>query len=578
MTTYIESKKIQDSHELLTKYSPLLTQLFINRDISTLREAHTFINPQYDENYDPFLMKGITESVKRIKTAIDNDERITIYADYDADGIPGSVVLASLFDALKYTNYDIYIPHRHDEGYGIHTEALAKIKDSGTSLVITIDVGITGHAAASWCRENNVELIITDHHLPIVDNKEKQDLPDVDILVNPKQEGCEYPDPMLCGCGVIFKLVQGFLNTHREEYTIPEGWEKWMLDMVGISTISDMVPLVNENRLFAYYGLKVIKKTKRPGLKKLMWDAGISLQHINTEDIGFGISPKINAASRMSHPEDALAVLRAKNDIEATTSVKHIIKLNNDRKKLVAQTMKKAYKKLEGRTIGNVIVIGSQDWKAGILGLVASKLVEKYKKPAFVWSEEGKEIKGSCRSYNGTHLVELMSAANSNPDGQGKTFTQFGGHAEAGGFSLQKNEIHFLEERLNTAFKELPQKETNSEEIIIDAELSLDDITDTLYREINQLSPFGIANPKPLFILKNVVPTYVGQFGKTKEHLEIHFENSQSAKIRAITFFKTPDNYSEIPTENKPMNLIAHIEHSVFMGKHELRLKIVDCI
>jgi single-stranded-DNA-specific exonuclease len=572
MTTYIESKKPTDSHELLTTYSPLLAQLLINRSIRTLGEADTFINPQYADNHDPFLMKGITESIERIKSAVDNDERITIYADYDADGIPGSVVLASLFDALKYDNYDIYIPHRHDEGYGVHMAALEKIKGAGTTLVITIDVGITGHDAAKWCAKNNIDLIITDHHLPSLKKSGKQDLPKASIVINPKQEGCEYPDPMLCGCGVIFKVVQGFLNTHRKEYTISEGWEKWMLDMVGISTVSDMVPLVNENRLFAYYGLKVIKKTKRPGLKKLMWDAGISINYLNEEDIGFGISPKINAASRMSHPEDALAVLRAKNDVDAATSVKHIIKLNNDRKKLVAQTMKQTYAKLEGRTIGDVIVVGSPDWKAGILGLVASKLVEKYKKPAFVWSEEGKEVKGSCRSYNGTHLVELMSAA------EDTAFVQFGGHAEAAGFSCKKKEIHFLEERLNTAFETLPKPKTDGEELQIDAELSLDEITDTLYHEVGQLAPFGVANPKPLFILKNITPTYVGQFGKTKEHPEIHFENSQGQKVRAITFFKTPGDFTVTPEENKTMNLIAHIEHSVFMGKHELRLKIVDCV
>ena len=574
MPTYIESPAINDSHELLKTYSPLLTQLLINRDISTLDEAETFINPKYDDNYDPFLMKGITEGVKRIKKAIDENEKITIYADYDADGIPGSVVLASLFDALKYTNYDIYIPHRHDEGYGIHIEALEKIKEGRTTLVITIDVGITGHDAAKWCKENDIDIIITDHHLPVLKKGGKQDLPKATILINPKQEGCEYPDPMLCGCGVIFKVVQGFLEKYRKEYNIPDGWEKWMLDMVGISTVSDMVPLVNENRLLAYYGLKVIKKTKRPGLKKLMWDAGISIQHLNEEDIGFGISPKINAASRMSHPEDALAVLRAKNDVEATTSVKHIIKLNNGRKKLVMQTMKKAYKKLEGRDLGNVIVLGSPDWKAGILGLVASKLVEKYKKPAFVWSEEQGEIKGSCRTWNGTHLVELMTASET------KSFLQFGGHAEAGGFSCKKKEIHFLEERLNTAFgkQSKVELEKGEEEITIDAELSLDDVTNTLYREIEQLAPFGVGNAKPLFVFKNVTPTYVGQFRKTKEHLEIHFKNSKNEKIRAITFFKTPEDYDKIPRENKPFNLIAHIEHSVFMGKHELRLKIVTCL
>ncbi|MCI5051280.1 MAG: single-stranded-DNA-specific exonuclease RecJ [Candidatus Pacebacteria bacterium] len=574
MTDYTHADAIDTNHELLKHYSPLLAQLLVNRGLDTQEKAEAFINPDYSDNHNPFLLHNLTEGIDRLHAAIKNNEKITIYADYDADGIPGAVILSSLLDKIKYDNYDVYIPHRHNEGYGIHIEALEKIKENGTTLIITIDVGITAHEAADWCKNNDIDLIITDHHLPLVSGDGTENLPEALYLINPKQSECSYPDPMLCGCGVIYKFIQGFLELYRDEFNVHEGWEKWLLDMVGISTISDLVPLQNENRIFAKYGMQVIKKTKRPGLKKLLWDAGITTKFMTAEDIAFGISPKINAASRMSHPEDAYNTFMAKNDAEATDRVKHLIGLNNNRKKLVAQTMKQAYKKLGNRDIKDLLVIGSPDWSAGILGLIASKLVEKYKIPVFVWSEEHGEIKGSCRSYDGHHLVNIMSSA------EPETFIGFGGHAEAGGFSCQKNEIHFLEERLKKGFEKVqkttPEKETLSQ--VIDTELSLDDVTIETITDLKKLAPFGMANEKPLFIFKNIIPEHVGQFGKTQEHIEILFKNSQGKKVRAINFFKTPEDYTKIPTEQKPCSVIGHIEYSVFMGKHEVRIKLIDVI
>lgn len=574
MNHYSLAKKIPKEHELLNHFSPLLSQLLLNRKLETLQQANAFIHPDYENNYDPFLLYDMEKSLERIHTAIQSNEKITIYADYDADGIPGSVILASLFDKITFTNYDIYIPHRHDEGYGIHVDALKKIKESGTSLIVTIDVGITGYDAADWCIENHIDLIITDHHLPGQDSNRDEKLPNSFSLINPKRNECHYPDPMLCGCGVIYKLIQAFVQKYNQQYDIHTGWEKWQLDMVGISTISDLVPLQNENRLLAKYGMQVIQKTKRPGLKKLIWDAGISINHMNAEDIAFGITPKINAASRMSHPEDAVAVFRAHNDIEAETAVRHLVDLNNKRKKLVAQTMKQAYAKLSNRTVGDVLVIGSPDWQAGILGLVASKLVEKYHVPVFVWSEEHGEIKGSCRTWNGIHLLDIMNAAETD------SFLQFGGHAEAGGFSCDKKEIHFLQERLEKALIAVSTKKTieNKKTITIDTEMLLDSITKKTFNEIQKLAPFGVANEKPLFIWKDVIPTDVNQFGKTKEHIDIRFKNNFGKEVRAIAFFKQPDDYLCVPKRGQPIHLVGHIEHSVFMGKHEMRIKIVDII
>lgn len=573
MPNYQIQDAIDDTHPLLKKYPKYIAQLLVNRGIQTEKEAETFLNPEYLP-YDPFLLLNLEKTIDRIHQALQQKEHITIYADYDADGIPGASILSSFFDKLGYDNYDIYLPHRHDEGYGIHIEALEKIKENNTSLIITIDVGITGHEAVTWVQDKHIDMIITDHHLPLKKEDGSDDLPQAFCVVNPKQETCHYPDPMLCGSGVIFKVIEGFLKKYREEYQVHLGWEKWLLDMLGIATLSDMVPLRNENRIFAHYGMEVMKKTKRKGLIQLLQDIGTPLNYITEEDITFSITPKINAASRMSHPEDALSVFRAQTNEEVEHALMHLTKLNNERKKLVAATMKEAYAKLEKRQIGSVIVIGSPDWQAGILGLVASKLVERYQIPAFVWSEEQGAIKGSCRTYNGIHLVELMSLADP------ESFIQFGGHKEAGGFSSEKKEIHFLQERLEAAYTTYTQKETKREDevLLIDMDLSLQDITVEFYQKVRELAPFGVGNPKPLFCLKNIVPEYIGQFGKTKEHLEIHFKNTLGKKIRAITFFKEPSSFSKEPKKDSAVDLLAHLEYSVFRGKHELRLKIVDFV
>lgn len=579
MNEYSFAEKISKNNILLKKYSALVSQLLLNRNIKTLLDAEKFLNPQYLDNYDPFLLHDMEKSLKRLYTAIKNNKKITIYADYDADGIPGSIILANLLEKISYTNFNIYIPHRHKEGYGIHITALEKIKKTQTKLIISIDVGITAHSAANWCKENNIDLIITDHHTPLKNNAGKQNLPQSFSIINPKQELCNYPDSMLCGCGVIFKFIQAFIQKYGEEFNIYPEWEKWLLDMVGISTISDMVPLQNENRIFAYFGMKVIqaisknKDTHRLGLKKLMFNSGINAQYMTEEDISFGITPRINAASRMSHPEDALRVFMSKDNMSATLSVEHLTQLNNKRKKLTKKTIEEALSLISKDKNNDLIVVGKNEWKAGILGLVASKLVDIYKVPVFVWSQEDNMIKGSCRSLDGLHLVEIMSKT---PE---KTFLGFGGHAEAGGFSCEIQELHRLKTRLGKSIQKFKSQNKNLKKdlIMVDMELSVDALSIHNYQEMRKLAPFGIGNVKPVFIFKKVLINSVGTFGKEKNHLEISFKNSFGKILRGIAFFKIPSDFEKLK-ENQVCDILANMEYSVFMGKHELRLKIIDIV
>ncbi len=579
MKDYSISKKMPRNNKFLGKYPKMTSQLLFNKKIKSISEAEKFLNPKWEDNYNPFLLDDMEKSIKKFYEAIRENKKITIYADYDADGIPGASILSKLFNKISYENYDVYIPHRQKEGYGINIESLKEIKKNNTKLIISIDLGITEYDAGKWCKSNNVDLIITDHHLPLKNKNNKERLPKAYSIINPKKEICNYPDKMICGAGVIFKFIQAFIKRYGKEFNIDKNWEKWLLDMVGIATISDMVPLVNENRLFAYFGMKVIKKINQNGinsnlgLKNLIQNSDIHPQYITEEDIAFGITPKINAASRMSHPKEALELFIRKDNKSPQLAIENIIYLNNKRKELTKKITDQAIKKLSQKEIKDIIVIGDDKWNIGVLGLVASKLVEKYKLPVFIWSKENNIIKGSCRSINKINLVEIMSET------ENDTFINFGGHSEAGGFSCDISYSDKLEKKLVKAFLKIKKKysDIKKENIEIDMELSIDDVSIENYNEIRKLAPFGIGNEKPLFIFKNVLIDKVGTFGKDKNHLEIFFKNSLGKTIRGISFFKIPSDFKKLK-KNNICNIIANLEYSVFRGKHELRLRVIDIV
>lgn len=562
----MSSKEIPAAIEQeLLAYSPLTRRLLVNRGIESSAAAEAFLNPSYDEHvFDPFLMKNMEALVDRVYAAVNAGEKICIYADYDCDGIPGAVIWHDLFKKIGFENFQVYIPDRHKEGYGLNTSALDEIAAGGAKLVITIDLGITAVDDVEYGKSLGLEIIVTDHHLP------QEKIPDT-LVVNPKQLGDEYPDNMLCGAGVAFKCVQGFLKKYGLEFAVPGGFEKWLLDMAGLATLADLVPLVNENRALAHYGMKVLRKTRRPGLLALLRKAGIDSRVLQEDDITFSICPKLNAASRMDTPMRAFELLSA-SDATAGAHADHLISLNDERKLLVASIMKSVKKTLshEERVGKPVIVIGDPSWRAGILGLVAGKVVEEFKKPAFVWGKEGSEhIKGSCRSDGTVNLVELMQLL---PSG---AVTEFGGHAGAGGFSAAGEEIHFLEERLVEAFEKVIKTESAGAERIYETILSLDDVNSRTFNEIDRLAPFGAGNPKPVFLFQNITVADARRFGKAKDHLEIRFVDSRGRSVKAIQFFKTPDDYAALAA-GRPIDLYAFIEKSVFGRREEIRLRIVD--
>lgn len=545
----------------------LLTNRFINET-----DRDKFLNPSYDNHlHDPFSMKDMDRVVTRIFESINKNEKIIIYSDYDSDGIPAAVIINDFFKKINYSNYYIYIPDRHDEGYGLHMDAIEKFIKEDVKLLITFDLGITACSEVLLAQNNNIDVIITDHHLP------QDEIPKAYAILNPKQEGCNYKDKMLCGAGIAFKLIQGLLKKYNEYWNINIGWEKWLLDMVAIATLSDQVPLLDENRVLTYYGLKVLKKGKRPGLVEILKKSGVNILKINEEDVTFSLSPKINVASRLDDPMNAFYLLSTDDIKEAKSLSDHLFKVNDHRKVMVAQIMKEVKKSLSKREIRDIIVIGNPSWRIGVLGIVASKIMDEYKRPVFVWGSDGSGIiRGSCRSFGEIDLVLLMTSLESG------ILNEFGGHKNAGGFSISHTEIHFLEDRLMEVFNVKNDFENNSDELKIDKVISLDDVNIKNFNVINKLAPFGVGNRKPLFLFKNIEIYKIKEFGKDKNHLELSFLNSHNKEIKAISFFKTKDDFVDKENisigEGSKIDLVASFEKNNFAGMEDLRLKIINII
>ena len=545
---------------------PLTKTLLEQRGITGLVEQERFLYPDYErDTHDPFLILNMERAVERILSAMADGERIVIYGDYDCDGIPGSVILHDLFRKIGYRNFLNYIPHRHTEGYGLNSTAIEQFAADGTALIITVDCGITDVEEVTLAQELGIDVIVTDHHLP------QAVLPPAYAVINSKQEGDSYPDPMLCGAGVAFKLAQALLL--RGNFPdVGEGWEKWLLDMAGLSTIADMVPLQNENRVFAYYGLKVLRRSPRPGLQALLRDAGVDQRYLTEEDIGFTIGPRVNAASRMGVPLRAFELLSTQDPTVAGERAKHLADLNGERKLAVARIMKEAKKVLKEREIREVIVVGSPSWKVGVVGIVANQLAEAFDRPVFVWGREGGNvIKGSCRSDGRVNLVELMVAVKEG------IFIDKGGHEFSGGFSVSHEHTHLLEDALVLAHGQIPKKEKNEDDKDIDALLGLDDVNEETFRAIDLLAPFGEGNPKPRFLFREEKIEFVSPFGKEKNHLKLIFKNSLGLKVEAIGFFVAPSDFPGADVQNGGVvDLVATFEKSFFRGRPELRLRIVD--
>lgn len=552
--------------------SELVRTLLAQRGLTETSAIQAFLNPDYEAHtHSPFLLEGMDKAVARVLSAITRGERIAVYADFDCDGIPGAALLSDFFAKIQYGNVEIYIPHRDREGYGFHEEAIKGLAERSVALVITVDVGTTAREAVSYAKKLGVDVIVTDHHEIL------GELPDAVAVLNPKIG--EYPFRDLCGAAVAFKLVQAMLSEGKrlslQAFSkVPMGWEKWLLDLVGIATIADMVPLVGENRVLAHFGLAVLRKSPRPGIRALCHRLRLRQSELAEDDVGFSFAPRINAASRMDNPDLALQLLTARDPGEAEHLAGVLDQLNTSRKGIVGGVVREAKKRVRERFNADekVVVLGDTEWKPSLLGLAANSIVEERGGIVCLWGRDAKgNLKGSCRSDGSISVVELFASA-------GGAFLEFGGHNAAGGFSVSHEKVHTLHEDLALAAKELWKETENQGEISdSDARASLSEVTPLLFKEISSLAPFGIGNMKPVFRISGATISSVRKFGRANNHIEVLLSCARTGvTARAFDFFKTADSFTRAPEAGRNIDLLATVEKDSYRGG--LALRIVDII
>ncbi len=546
--------------------SDVVRSLLKGRGVTTADEIRVFLQPDYDAHtHAPELIADMSLATDRMIRSIENNERIAVYADFDCDGIPGASVLSDFFAKIGYENVRIYIPHRDREGYGFHTAAITELAGDAVKLIITVDVGTNAFDAVAHANMLGVDVIVTDHHELI------GDAPKAIAILNPKRG--EYPFPDLCGAAMAFKLVQATIREGKRReiaryLSVPNGWEKWLLDLVAIATIADMVPLIGENRVLAHWGLQVLRKSPRPGITALCIKLRLRKAELTEEDIGFSIGPRINAASRMGEPLLAFKLLTTKDHAEADAIASDLEKLFATRKVVVAGIVREIKKRAKERFTesDHVVVLGNPEWKPALLGLAANSIMNDRGGVVCLWGRDGNgAIKGSCRSDGSLSVVELFTAAKD-------SFEEFGGHAASGGFSVVPDKVHTLQEDMARAATTL-ERAAEKELISHDMTLTLEQVSWPLFRDMAKLAPFGMGNPKPKVRISQAKVTSMKRFGKEKNHVEVTLTCTETGcEQRAYDFFRGPDDFTQVPSLEAPTTAIVTIERDTFRGGLALRL------
>jgi single-stranded-DNA-specific exonuclease len=537
--------------------SPLISQLLIQRGITTFEEAKKFFRPSLDELHDPFLMKDMDLAVARIEKAISNEENILVYGDYDVDGTT-SVALVSSYLKTYYPNVATYIPDRYDEGYGISYQGIDFAADNDFSLIIALDCGIKAIEKVAYASEKNIDFIICDHHRP------GPDLPKAAAVLDPKREDCEYPYKELCGCGVGFKLIQALSvkrNLKTEDLIL-------YLDLVATAIGADIVPITGENRVLAHYGLKVINSNPRTGFKAIINQ--IKKDTLTITDVVFIIAPRINAAGRMKHGNHAVTLLVETNMEEAEKWAAEIEQFNTDRKEADKRITEEALKKIieNGETDRITTVVYDEAWHKGVIGIVASRLTETYYRPTLVFTKSGEKLAASARSVKGFDVYNAL-------EGCAEYIEQFGGHKYAAGLTLFEKDYENFKAAFERVVQETIDPKLLNPELTIDAELQLKDITPKFYRILKQFGPFGPGNMTPVFMSRDVVDVGYGKcVGEDKSHLRVVVKQDNSNQFTGIGFGMGDKH--DIACKGKPFKAAYVIDENEWNGNVSLQLRLKD--
>ncbi|MCZ6528386.1 MAG: single-stranded-DNA-specific exonuclease RecJ [Candidatus Dadabacteria bacterium] len=552
-----ENPKLRDKLAKSLQISPITAQILVNRGIENETEANLFLNCTLFDLPSPYLMKGMDRAVERIKKALENNERITIYGDYDVDGVTSTALLYSFLKVLK-ANVTYYNPDRLKEGYGINIDAVKKLAEQGVSLIISGDCGITAVKEIEQAKELGVEFIVTDHHQP------PQELPQAVSILNPKLSECKYPGKEIVGVGVIFNLVIALRRALRDEGFFKNGEPNLgdYLDLVALGTVADCAPLLDVNRILVKEGIKRMQSPKRLGVQALKEASSIKGE-VTSYDLGFKLGPRINASGRMSTAENAVALFISENLGEARELAKELNEKNSNRQSTEAEIIKEAISLLESNPtlIGtNSIVLASRNWHPGIIGIVASRIVERYEKPTMLIAigEDGVG-KGSGRSLEGINIYAALSECR-------ELFLQFGGHEQAAGLSIREENVEKFREMFDKALEN--SEEQYEKKLKVDCSIELDSLTDSLISEFELLQPFGIGNPEPALLSRTV--EVVSQRIFKDKHLG--FKVKKGTKLFDAIWF----NMKEPFTLPDKVDMVFTPEFNKWNGKKEIRLRVKD--
>ena len=510
----------------------LFERILTARGLMTQAARQAFLQPDYAAvKHDPFLLPDMEKAVTRLKQARQQGEKIVIYGDYDIDGLSATALLLDAFGKFGFEDVDAFIPNRFVEGYGMTMGAVDKVRDMGADLIVTVDTGSLCHAEIAYATSLGIDTVVTDHH-----NVAETPPPSV-AAVNPKFPGHTYPFRDLCGAGVAFKLVQA-LQTELDG--LPDGYEKWLLDLVALGTVCDIVTLADENRANVYWGLEVLKKQQRPGLKALMAVAGIEPEQVNARHLGFGLGPRMNAAGRLETAQHALDMLTARDGLAALEASEKLEELNGKRRSIQDAIFEEACVQAEELADDRVLVVSSAGWNHGVIGIVASKLVEKYKKPVFIIGERGEEATGSARSFGDFSAADAVRAADD-------IIIKGGGHGAAAGVTLETEKIGDFRRRVNEFYDSLQL--TNQERYLLPrADVEIDDfseITEELIENLAKMEPFGNGNPEPVLKIARASVLSMRRMGADGQHVKLALRDKNGKVLQMLAFNASEEFFRE---------------------------------
>jgi single-stranded-DNA-specific exonuclease len=539
------------------KVDMLIATLLVQRGIETFEQAREFFRPSLDDLHNPYLMKDMDKAVARIESAIANGENILVFGDYDVDGTT-AVSLVSSYLKSYYPKVATYIPDRYDEGYGISYKGIDFADDNGITLIIALDCGIKSIDHIAYANERNIDFIICDHHRP------GDILPNAVAVLDPKRDDCSYPYDELCGCGIGFKLIQA-LGENRNQ-TIDD--LLIYLDLVATAIAADIVPMTGENRILAKFGLEVINTNPRPGIKALVQN--VKKKILTITDVVFIIAPRINAAGRIKHGNEAVALLTEYDFDQAEIFASEIEQHNSERKDLDKQITIEALDQIEinEETDKFTTVVYNENWHKGVIGIVASRLIETYYRPTIVFTKSGDKLAASARSVKDFDIYNALEAS-------AEHLEQFGGHMYAAGMTLKEDNYQNFKNAFEKVVSETIHPDLLTPEILIDAEINLTDINEKLVRLLNQFEPFGPQNMTPTFMSKNIKDTGYGKtLGQNEEHLKLFVKQQNSHGFGAIGFGL--GNKLELVKNQNPFDAVYSIDENEFNGNVTLQLRLKD--